>query len=140
MTTTRKLLASALFGVLGVANSATAQEIASYTVVEDRSTYYVVPPTYVETPTYVAPPIVVERRYATEDASISEDVRAALNADPRLDNTRNTIAVDTNRGVVSLSGTVTRPGQATIAKRDAQLIPDVREVNNYLRARIGFTS
>jgi len=124
MNTMHRALAVATLGTLAVvAFTATAQEVASYTVVEDRSAYY------------VAPPITVERRYASEDMLITEDVKAALAADPRLD-PRN-IAVETSRNVVSLSGLVNTPGQAVIATRDAGQVYGVAEVRNYLRSRVG---
>ena len=124
MGTMNRALAVATLGTLAVvAITATAQEVASYTVVEDRSTYY------------VAPPITVERRYASEDMLITEDVKAAFDADPRLDS--RSIAVETSRNVVSLSGLVNTPGQAVIAQRDASQVYGVAEVRNYLRSRVG---
>ena len=124
MKTVHKALAVATFGVLAVvAISATAQETASYIVVPQQGTYY------------YAPPITVERRYATEDMLINDDVKATLAADPRLDS--RSIAVETNRNVVSLSGLVNLPGQAVIAQRDASQVYGVSEVRNYLRSRVG---
>ena len=72
---------------------------------------------------------------ATEDMLITEDVKAALDADPRLD--PRSIAVETSRNVVSLSGLVNTPGQAIIAQRDASRVGGVAEVRNYLRSKVG---
>ena len=128
----KTLVAAALALASGVVIPATAQEITSYTVVEERSTYY--EPSY-----YVAPaPIIVERPYATEDMLINEDVKATLASDPRLDS--RSIAVETNRNVVTLSGLVNRPGQARIAQRDASQVNGVAEVRNYLRSKVGDSS
>jgi len=130
MTARNSILAGTLAALAaGVAASATAQEPQSYVVVEDHGNYSAPPLTY------YAPPLTVERRRATEDFLVNEDVKAALAADPRLD--PRSIAVETNRNVVSLSGLVNLPGQAIIAQRDASQVNGVSEVRNNLRSRVG---
>jgi hypothetical protein len=146
-----RLLAGALgatFALLGA--SATAQGLDNYAVVEERSTYYAPEAVYyarapevvyyaspAET-VYYAPPIVVERQLLTEDQMITENVRAVLDSDPRIDSSR--IAVETQQNSVALSGLVGTPGQARIARRDAQQVEGVHEVRNYIRSRVGDSS
>jgi len=134
MTLNRKLLAGALLGALPFA--ALADEIITY--VEPAPVYYYSSgePVYYE-PVYYYPreSIVVERRYMNDDALITNDVKAALDADPRLDSSR--ISVETERGSVALSGLVTTPGKVAIARRDAMEVPGVSEVRNYLRPKVG---
>jgi hypothetical protein len=136
------LLASALgTALVAISVSATAQTLDRYAAVEERSTYYVPDTVYYVPPAevvYSAPPIVVERRLLTEDEMITEDVKAALDLDPRIDSSR--IAVETTRNSVALSGLVGTPGQARIARRDAQAVAGVNEVRNYIRSRVGDSS
>jgi hypothetical protein len=138
-----RLLARALGAtLLALGASATAQGLASYAVVEDRSSYYAPDVVYYYTPpaevAYYAPPIVVERRLLTEDEMITEEVKAVLDSDPRIDSSR--ISVETQQNSVALSGLVGTPGQARIARRDAQQVEGVREVRNYIRSRVGDSS
>jgi hypothetical protein len=119
--TYRNVATSALAAIAVVALPATAQYSETYV--------------YVEEPAYHESLIVVERPFASEDVLITQDVMSELAWDPRLDSSR--IAVDTQRNVVSLSGSVTRAGQAALAARDAKGVDGVAEVHNYLRPRVG---
>ena len=137
----RTLLSTAVgASLLALGASATAQYAPTYAVVEERGTYYVPETVYYVPPGEVVyqPPIVVERRVLTEDEMITEDVKTALDLDARLDSSR--IAVETTRNSVALSGLVSTPGQARIARRDAQQVPGVSDVRNYIRSRVGDSS
>ena len=115
------------------------------------TTYYYVPPSnttytppltsYYYEPTVVevrtAPAITVEAPVLTEDQAITEDVVDVLASNPHLSGT---IGVETRDNDVTLSGSVTTPGQVRRAIRDTKSVAGVRTVNNELRSKVGGSS
>ena len=69
----------------------------------------------------------------TDDAAISESVRAALAADKTLAGAQ--IDVQSKGGEVSLSGTVGHPGDAEKAAAIAKGVPGVKGVKNELKSK-----
>ncbi len=67
-------------------------------------------------------------REAIADAEITSRIKAAMLSDPGL--TGADISVDTNRGVVSLTGTVKSQEQAALASAHAQRQDGVMRVDN----------
>ena len=141
MSTKRSLRGIAVAAALAaVAIPAAAQYASTYTVIENRSDGTIVERVYAAEPILVerSAPIYVERYRLHEDQIITEAVKDELAADPYLD--PRSIAVETEKNVVSLSGLVGTPGQARIAARDAQRVEGVKEVRNYIRSRVGDAS
>jgi hypothetical protein len=98
-------------------------------------TSYYYEPTVVEVRT--APAITVEAPVLTEDQAITEDVVDVLASNPYLNGT---IGVETRNNDVTLSGSVTTPGQVRRAIRDTKSVAGVRTVNNELRSKVGGSS
>ena len=92
-------------------------------------TYVIVPATV-----YVEPSITVYGDRRSEDQAITDDVANAIADDPRISGY---VGVETLRNDVTLTGLVTTPGQAQRAARDARSVDGVRDVHNYVRARVG---
>ena len=84
-----------------------------------------------------APAITVEAPVLTEDQAITEDVVDLLASNPYLSGT---IGVETRDNDVTLSGSVTTPGQVRRAIRDTKSVAGVRTVNNELRSKVGGSS
>ena len=78
--------------------------------------------------------ITAEPDAATDDQAITRAVEDKLRNDPGLEGN---IQVITDGNEVTLNGTVTTPGEADRAERDARSIDGVQNVNNYLRMRVG---
>lgn len=70
---------------------------------------------------------------AVDDAAITTKVKAEIMRDPNLKLTD--INVETNRGVVVLSGMVDKPQDAERAVQIARAIDDVKSVENKLAVR-----
>lgn len=96
-------------------------------------TYYSTPPTVTEV-VYEAPRITVEAPRLTDDQRITDDVVHVLAHDPYLSGR---IGVETRDQDVSLTGTVTTPGQVRRAVRDAKSVWGVRNVTSELRPKVG---
>ena len=119
-----------------------AEPTTTYYVTEPRTTYYTTTPapTYYSTaPTvtevvYEAPRITVEAPRLTDDQRITDDVVHVLAHDPYLSGR---IGVETRDQDVSLTGTVTTPGQVRRAVRDAKSVWGVRNVTSELRPKVG---
>jgi osmotically-inducible protein OsmY len=79
-------------------------------------------------------PLTVTAPRATNDQLLQQDVMAALSRNPRLSGV---IGVETNRGVVALTGRVVTPGMVRTAVREARLVDGVRQVNYDIRTRVG---
>lgn len=73
---------------------------------------------------------------AFPDEVINRDVAFALAGDSRLSGR---IGVETERGIVSLTGLVATSAQIRHAGRTAASVDGVRDVENLLRARVGPT-
>ncbi|HET9578190.1 MAG TPA: BON domain-containing protein [Usitatibacter sp.] len=73
---------------------------------------------------------------AFQDEVITRDVVFALAGDSRLSGR---IGVETERGIVSLTGLVANAAQVRHAARAAAGVDGVRDVENLLRARVGPT-
>lgn len=145
MTARSKIRASLLLATLA---TAAAPGFAAETVEISRAStpyyipadgnYYYVPATreYYVTPatTIYYEPITVYSQRATEDELITNDVVNEIANDSRLSGY---VGVETQRNDVTLSGLVATPGQAERAARDARNVDGVRNVHNYLRARVG---
>ena len=108
------------------------------------TTYYYTPPpatTYYYQPTVIEvrtePAITVEAPLLTEDQAITADVVDRIAGDPWISGR---IGVETRDNDVTLSGTVTTPGQVRRAINDTKTVPGVRTVNNELRSRVGGSS
>ena len=107
------------------------------------TTYYYTPPatTYYYQPTVIEvrtePAITVEAPLLTEDQAITADVVDRIAGDPWISGR---IGVETRNNDVTLSGTVTTPGQVRRAINDTRTVPGVRTVNNELRSRVGGSS
>jgi hypothetical protein len=83
-------------------------------------------------------PIVVTAPEASEDALITADVVDAIGSDPRIPGDIGTaIGVGTYRNDVTLTGRVVTPRQSEIASEDAHSVEGVRDVDNYIRPRVG---
>ncbi len=107
---------------------------------------YHVPGTPYREPTVVVPPasapVVVERQPAivvtaprlTGDQRITADVAAQLADDPTISGY---IGVSTFDNKVTLQGRTTTTEQAERAATDARSVAGVREVENFLTARVG---
>jgi hypothetical protein len=122
-----------------------------YYVPPSTTTYYYVPPSsatytppltsYYYEPTVVevrtAPAITVEAPVLSEDQAITEDVVDVLASNPYLSGT---IGVETKDNDVTLSGSVTTPGQVRRAVRDTKSVAGVRTVNSELRSKVGGSS
>ena len=122
-----------------------------YYVPPSTTTYYYVPPSsatytppltsYYYEPTVVevrtAPAITVEAPVLSEDQAITEDVVDVLASNPYLSGT---IGVETKDNDVTLSGSVTTPGQVRRAVRDTKSVAGVRSVNSELRSKVGGSS
>lgn len=122
-----------------------------YYVPPSSTTYYYVPPStttytppltsYYYEPTAVevrtAPAITVEAPLLSEDQAITEDVVDVLASNRYLNGT---IGVETRNNDVTLSGSVTTPGQVRRAIRDTKSVAGVRTVNNELRSKVGGSS
>ena len=107
----------------------------------DSRTYYYVTegPTYVrQVPVtevvYTEPAITVEAPRQTEDERITNDVVDVLASDPYLSGR---IGVETYDRDVTLSGSVTTPGQIRRAVRGAQSVAGVDHVTSELRPKVG---
>ena len=107
----------------------------------DSRTYYYVTegPTYVrQVPVtevvYTEPAITVEAPRLTEDERITNDVVDVLASDPYLSGR---IGVETYDRDVTLSGSVTTPGQIRRAVRGAQSVAGVDHVTSELRPKVG---
>jgi len=72
-------------------------------------------------------------RTAAGDAMIAAKIRAKIVDDPALK--ISTINVDTKDGVVVLTGTVSKPEDATRAEQLAQSVDSVKSVENHLTVR-----
>lgn len=107
---------------------APAATVTEYSYVQPAETYYYT------TTDYSAPPIIVTAPRMTEDELINRDVVDVLAHDPYLSGR---IGVETVDNDVTLSGSVTTPGQVRRAERNAMQVAGVRDVNNELRARVG---
>lgn len=66
-----------------------------------------------------------------DDATVTTKVKAAILADKELKATK--VSVETNQGVVKLSGAVDTKSQETQAVRDANKINGVKSVNDLLQ-------
>ena len=145
---------SKLFAALVAAGLAIAAGGALAAEVIETTTYYYVPSatsdtrTYyyvTEGPGYVAqvpvtevvyaePAITVEAPRLTEDQRITNDVVDVLARDPYLSGR---IGVETYDRDVTLSGSVTTPGQVRRAVRGARSVPGVAHVTSELRPKVG---
>jgi hypothetical protein len=103
----------------------------TYYYVPSTETYYYVPAT---TEVYTEAPITVYADRATDDQRITDDVGFAIASDPRISGT---IGVDTFNRDVTLTGRVGTTVQKDWADQDAKGVDGVRDVNNYLRPRVG---
>ena len=124
------LAASLLAGAAIAAPAFAADNVVIYTPGE---TYYYAPyATYY----YYEPEriVVTSPRDLNTDAAITDDVAYTLASDPRLSGN---IGVDSYRGNVTLTGRVTRYAQIDLAGQRARSIDGVKDVSNYLRARVG---
>ena len=83
---------------------------------------------------YSLPPVTVTAPRPSEDELLRNAVVDRLAADARLSGK---IGVESYRHVVSLTGRVTTTGQAERAEAIARSVEGVRDVNNYLTARVG---
>jgi hypothetical protein len=130
-----KFRAALLLAAIATAPAAALAAETYYYVPADGN-YYSVPATreYYVIPVYSDPPITVYGQRATEDELITREVVDELSRDPRLSGY---IGVETRNSEVTLSGRVTTPGQVDRAARDARRVDGVRNVNNYLRSRVG---
>ena len=87
---------------------------------------------------YVEEPIIVTAPEESEDALITRDVVDAIGSDPRIPGEAGTaIGVYTYDRDVTLTGRVVTPRQAEIASEDAHSVDGARNVDNYIRARVG---
>jgi osmotically-inducible protein OsmY len=83
-------------------------------------------------------PTIVNGQRETPDQRITNDVVDKLSNDPRLSRDSNgDLGVETERGVVDLSGVVTTPGDKDRAESDARSVDGVKDVNDNVRARVG---
>jgi hyperosmotically inducible protein len=73
-----------------------------------------------------------EASKAIDDAALTTKVKAALLADDQVKGTQ--INVDSNNGVVKLTGTVDSPGQVSRALEIAKGVQGVQKVENNLMA------
>lgn len=71
------------------------------------------------------PPRTAQER--AEDAELARQVEAALNADPRI--YARHVDVNSNRGVITLSGLIWSNEDYLLAKQDAALVPGVIRVD-----------
>jgi len=117
----------------------TPAPVTTYYYTSPPATTYYYPRTYEPTVIEVRtePAITVEAPLLTEDQAINADVVDRLAGDPWLSGR---IGVETRNNDVTLSGTVTTPGQVRRAINDTRTVPGVRSVNNELRSRVGGSS
>jgi osmotically-inducible protein OsmY len=110
----------------------------TYSTSEPRIRYEPLPTYYYETApaaAYDREAMVVTAPRRTEDQAITAEVIDNIAYDPRI--TNGNIGVETRRGTVELSGLVTTPGQADAARRDAQAVPGVVDVQSTIRSKVG---
>jgi uncharacterized protein YjbJ (UPF0337 family) len=74
-------------------------------------------------------------RGTASDQLISQDVRNALLADPTIANDARSIRIDTNNGVVTISGFVSTSSEKQLVTRLLQNVSGIRQVNNQLEVR-----
>jgi hypothetical protein len=119
----------------------TPAPVTTYYYTPPSTTYYTPPLTSYYEPTVIEvrtePAITVEAPLLTEDQAITADVVDRLAGDPWLSGR---IGVETRNNDVTLSGTVTTPGQVRRAINDTKTVAGVRTVNNELRSRVGGSS
>ncbi|HEX5128674.1 MAG TPA: BON domain-containing protein [Usitatibacter sp.] len=157
---TRRLKSLACAGLVAAALPAMAVEVIETTryyvvpATTDAYTYYTAPSAASDTRTYyyvtegphyvtqvpvteviyTEPAITVEAPRLTEDQRITNDVVDVLAHDRYLSGR---IGVETYDRDVTLSGSVTTPGQVRRAVRNAQGVPGVDHVTSELRPKVG---
>jgi hypothetical protein len=157
---TRRLKSLACAGLVAAALPAMAAEVIETTryyvvpATTDAYTYYTAPSVASDTRTYyyvtegpgyvtqvpvteviyTEPAITVEAPRLTEDQRITNDVVDVLAHDRYLSGR---IGVETYDRDVTLSGSVTTPGQVRRAVRNVQGVPGVDHVTSELRPKVG---
>lgn len=129
------IVSAATLAVVAPASFAAYHVPPSSTMYTPPLAWYYHEPPVVEVRT--APAITVEAPVLTEDQAITEDVVDLLASNPRL---TGTIGVETKDNDVTLSGSLTTPGQVRRAIRDTRSVAGVRTVNNELRSKVGGSS